>query len=183
MNLTRISRTLSFMLRHSTSPQYVRADGGWAKVTDILTALRKRYPDVDREVLDAIVAQDEKGRYSYSPDGTMIRANQGHSIPNVVVEMEAVADPPALLYHGTSTRAIGSILHEGLTPQHRHFVHISNDRETAVKTGRRHGKPVVLTIDAKRFVADGNELYLSSNGVWQAKHVPPEYFTDVEYTE
>ena len=34
-----------------------------------------------------------------------------------------------------------------------------------------------IDIDAKRFVEDGNELYLSSNGVWQAKVVPPEYFT------
>ena len=58
----------------------------------------------------------------------------------------------------------------------RQFVHISPDYETAVKVGRRHGKPVILKIRARDFKNDGNELYRSSNGVWQAKAVPPEYF-------
>ncbi len=63
-----------------------------------------------------------------------------------------------------------------LKPMTRQFVHISPDYETAVKVGRRHGKPVILKIRARDFKNDGNELYRSSNGVWQAKAVPPEYF-------
>ena len=66
---------------------------------------------------------------------------------------------------------------DGLKPMSRQFVHISPDYATAVKVGSRHGKPVVLKVRAKDFVADGNELYRSSNGVWQAKEVPPEYLT------
>ncbi len=59
----------------------------------------------------------------------------------------------------------------------RQFVHISPDNETAVKVGSRHGKPVVLKIRARDFKNDGKERYRSSNGVWQARYVAPEYFT------
>ena len=58
----------------------------------------------------------------------------------------------------------------------RQWVHISPDLETAVSVGKRHGKPVVLMIRAKEFVSDGNKLYRSSNGVWQAEYVSPKYF-------
>ena len=90
--------------------------------------------------------------------------------------MEA-PEPPEFLYHGTATRFLDTIMKDGLKPMTRQFVHISPDYETAVKVGGRHGKPVVLKIRAKDFVDDGNELYRSSNGVWQAKAVPPEYLT------
>ena len=179
MELTRISKKLSYMLRHSTEPQYIDLNGGWADVNIIIKALREKFSQVNRSVLDEIVANDEKGRYSYNADKTKIRANQGHSIPGVIIEMEQ-PEPPEHLYHGTATRFLDSIMRNGLIPMSRQYVHISPDFETAVKVGKRHGKPVVLIFDAKRFVADGNELYLSANGVWQAKGVSPEYFT-VQY--
>ena len=49
-----------------------------------------------------------------------------------------------------------------------------------MNVGKRHGKPVVLVIRAQEFVSDGNELYRSANGVWQAKEVPAKYFA-VQY--
>lgn len=51
-------------------------------------------------MLDEIVRTDEKQRYSYNEDHTLIRANQGHSIP-VDVELEEM-EPPEFLYHGTA---------------------------------------------------------------------------------
>ena len=176
MELTKISKKMSYMLRHCTDPFYIDLNGGWADVNKIIRALKERYPDVTRSVVEQIVAQDEKGRYSFNDSGTKIRANQGHSIPGVIIEMEQ-PNPPEHLYHGTATRFLDSITKHGLIPMSRQFVHISPTIEKAVEVGKRHGKPVVLDIDAKRFVEDGNELYLSSNGVWQAKVVPPEYFT------
>ena len=52
----------------------------WADVNTIVRALKKQFPDFDRETLELIVAQDEKGRYSFDETGAKIRANQGHSI-------------------------------------------------------------------------------------------------------
>ena len=47
-------------------------------------------------------------------------------------------------------------------------MHLSADEETAVKVGRRHGKPVVLFVDAAGMAAAGKEFFLSENGVWMA---------------
>ena len=132
--------------------------------------------NLTREELDTIVAEDAKKRYSYDASRTRIRANQGHSIVGVELDMES-PEPPEYLYHGTASRFLDDIMRDGLKPMSRQWVHISPDFETAVKVGKRHGKPVVLVIRAKQFVADGNELYRSENGVWQARFVAPEYFS------
>lgn len=176
MNLKKISVKMSWLLRHCQTPQYIELNGGWADIKTILSVLKERYPDVTLETIKQIVADDEKGRYSFDSTGTKIRANQGHSIPDVIIEMES-PEPPEYLYHGTASRFLDSIMAEGLKPMSRQFVHISPDYPTAVKVGSRHGMPVVLKIRARDFVADGNELYCSSNGVWQAKAVQPEYFS------
>ena len=170
-SLERISKRLSFLLRHCTDPQVISLDGGWAPVSKILEMLH-----IDRSTLDEIVSTDQKTRYAYSADGRSIRANQGHSIPGVTVEMTQ-PEPPELLYHGTAAKCVGIILKEGLKPMSRQWVHISPDYATAVKVGTRHGSPIVLEFRAADFVKDGHELYLSANGVWQAKEVPPEYLS------
>lgn len=175
MHLNKLSKKMSYLLRHSVEPRYVD-ECGWANVEDIIKELRKREPDFTLGTLEQIVAEDEKGRYSFDDSHTRIRANQGHSIPNIQVEMSK-PEPPELLYHGTATRFLDSIMSEGLKPMSRQFVHISPDYETAVKVGSRHGKPVVLEFKAKDFVDDGNELFLSANGVWQAKFVPTKYLS------
>lgn len=175
MHLNKLSKKMSYLLRHSVEPRYVD-ESGWANVEDIIKELRKREPDFTLGTLELIVAEDEKGRYSFDDSHTRIRANQGHSIPNIQVEMSK-PEPPEFLYHGTATRFLDSIMNEGLKPMSRQFVHISPDYETAVMVGSRHGKPVVLEFKAKDFVDDGNELFLSANGVWQAKFVPTKYLS------
>lgn len=167
------SKRLSFLLRHSRDPQYIDLQGGWAPVATILSVL-----NIGRAELDAIVAEDEKSRYSYDRSGMKIRANQGHSIPGVIVDMDR-PEPPEVLYHGTATRFLDDIMRDGLKPMTRQWVHISQDFNTAVAVGKRHGKPAVVVIEAQAFVADGNELYRSENGVWQARSVPAAYFREV----
>ena len=174
MNKTKVSRRLSFLLRHSR--EFISLEGGWAQVSEILDELQKRYPEMNREILDKIVAEDTKTRYSYDETGTRIRANQGHSVPGVVIEMES-PEPPDFLYHGTATRFLDSILKKGLLPMSRQYVHLSGDEATARKVGSRHGTPVVLRMEARRFVEEGNTLLLSPNGIWLTTAVPPEYLT------
>ena len=58
----------------------------------------------------------------------------------------------------------------------RQYVHLSGDFETAMAVGRRHGVPVVITIDAEAMVRDGVTFYRSENGVWLCGHVEPKYF-------
>lgn len=175
MNLEKIGMRLSYLLRHCTKPLYVDLNGGWADVEQIIAVLGKKTPGMNRAVLDAVVASDNKGRFSYDETGTRIRANQGHSIPGIFVEMQA-AQPPEYLYHGTSDRFLSSILAQGLKPMNRQFVHLSSDVDTAVRVGARHGgNTVVLLVQAKALADAGAAFLLSANGVWQVKAVPPDY--------
>ena len=127
------------------------------------------------EMLEEIVRTDEKQRYSFNEDKTLIRANQGHSVP-VDVELEQHT-PPDVLWHGTGKKYVDSIDRVGLIPKSRLYVHLSADYETAIKVGQRHGSPVVYQIDASRMSEEGYVFFRSVNGVWLIKAVPREYMT------
>ncbi len=73
--------------------------------------------------------------------------------------------PPRYLYHGTASRFVDAISTGGLRAQSRNHVHLSSDRDTAVAVGTRHGKPVVLVVDAGAMHAGGHVFYLSENAV------------------
>ena len=66
-------------------------------------------------------------------------------------------------------------MREGLHKRSRQHVHLSPDEETALKVGRRHGPPLVLTVQAGAMAAAGYLFYWSANGVWLTDHVPPQY--------
>ncbi len=91
--------------------------------------------------------------------------------------------PPELLYHGTATRFLDSIRKDGLRSGSRQHVHLSADPATAIAVGSRHGKPVVLTVQAGRLHRAGGQFYLSENGVWLTSAVPPEYLEDDDQPE
>ena len=85
-------------------------------------------------------------------------------------------EPPAVLYHGTARRFVASIMENGLLPQQRQYVHLSQDLETAEIVGKRHdGKPCILVIDAKRAWEDGVKFYLGNEKVWLADVVLGKY--------
>ena len=135
----------------------------------------RKSTDFDMTILEKIVAEDEKQRYSFNEDKTLIRANQGHSIP-VDVELEKKT-PPATLWHGTGEKFTVSIDSMGLIPKSRLYVHLSSDQQTAKKVGARHGKPVIYQVDTEAMNRDGYEFFLSVNGVWLTKVVPVQYLT------
>lgn len=174
MDRTKTSRLLSFILRHHPEKIGIELDEhGWANVDELLAGMGTKGRPMSMEILQEIVRSDAKGRYSFNEDKTLIRANQGHSIP-VDVELEKLT-PPAILYHGTGEKNVASINVHGLLPRGRLYVHLSSDIPTARIVGARHGKPVVYTIDADRMHKNGIDFYRSVNGVWLAKHVPPDY--------
>jgi putative RNA 2'-phosphotransferase len=124
-------------------------------------------------LLDDIVKTNNKQRYEYNEDETLIRARQGHSIKVDVNLSEST--PPDILYHGTATRFLDSILEKGIVKGNRLYVHLSKDEETATTVGARHGKPYVLKIDAKKMYEDGIKFYLSNNNVWLTDFVDAKY--------
>lgn len=168
----RTSKFIALVLRHDPAAAGITLDPqGWAVVEDLLRGV-----NITRDELDEIVRTDNKGRYSYSDDGTKIRANQGHSV-KVDLGFTPI-QPPAVLYHGTASRFLDSINRDGLTPQTRQHVHLSAAFDTAVDVGRRHGRPVVLIIDAEKMYNEGVEFYRSENGVWLTNAVPAKYIKE-----
>ena len=168
------SKFISLILRHKPEAIGITLDEhGWANVEELLVGMNRAGTDIDVELLQKIVAEDEKRRYSFNEDMTLIRANQGHSIP-VDVELEEVA-PPDILYHGTGEKYVDSIDAQGLIPKSRLYVHLSGDKDAAVKVGQRHGKPVVYVVESGKMYKDGFKFFRSVNGVWLTKEVPVRY--------
>lgn len=178
MNLTSTSKYLSLILRHRPEAAGIALDEhGWANVEELIRGIRKTQR-FSMEMLEEIVRTDQKQRYSFNEDRTLIRANQGHSIP-VDVELPK-AEPPEILWHGTGQKYTESIDRTGLLPGSRLYVHLSADPETAVKVGSRHGKPVVYKVYSRRMASEGFVFYRSVNGVWLTKRVPVPYLEKQE---
>jgi putative RNA 2'-phosphotransferase len=172
--LVKISKFMSFALRHQPEKIGLRlSESGWASVEELIEASGRSGVEFTREELQNIVASNDKKRFSLSEDGLWIRANQGHSVK---VELGyAPASPPEILYHGTAERFLTSIKQQGLIKGKRHHVHLSVDVETAAKVGQRHGRPVVLKVEAGRMHRDGFVFYISANGVWLTERAPVQY--------
>ena len=171
------SKFISLILRHRPDVIGITLDEhGWADVRELIDGINRsgeHTPDLDMDLLEEIVRSDEKQRYSFNEDHTLIRANQGHSIP-VDVELEE-AVPPDVLWHGTGEKFVRSIDEQGLIPKSRLYVHLSADIETARKVGSRHGKPVIYEIDCRKMSGDGYHFFQSANHIWLTKEVPVRY--------
>lgn len=180
IKLTRISKYMSMLLRHH--PEAIGLDmdeHGWVKVNDLIEGIQEnKSKTFGMNELEEIVRTDEKQRYSFNADKTLIRANQGHSI-QVDVELKK-RTPPEILYHGTGEKYVASIDQQGLLSKARLYVHLSWDIETAIKVGKRHGKVVIYKVDAKKMAKDGYDFYLSVNNVWLTHDVPVLYLSKVE---
>lgn len=171
---TKISRTLSLVLRHDPGAINLTLDSeGWAKVDELLACMVRDGKKIDHALLKKIVAESDKPRFRFSDDGERIRANQGHSI-DVDLKMKEQS-PPDLLYHGTTSRFMNIIANEGLKKMKRRHVHLSSDIRTAHAVGMRHGQPVIIEISARSMETHGFRFYLAENGVWLTEEVPPDY--------
>lgn len=170
----RISKFLSLILRHEPEKAGLTLDSaGWVSVEDLLRGCASAGRPISRGELEEVARSSDKQRFAFSPDGLRIRANQGHSVE---VRLDyAPRTPPEVLFHGTATRFLASIRAQGLVRGERHHVHLSADVETAVKVGRRHGKPVVLHVRAGEMSRAGCAFFVSANGVWLTEHVPAEW--------
>lgn len=171
--LERLSKFISMILRHKPEVIGITLDEhGWANVDELVEGINKNEA-FSKATLEKIVKTDKKQRYSFSQDKTLIRANQGHSIP-VDVELEK-KEPPKVLYHGTGSRFVKSIQEQGLLPMERLYVHLSTDVETATNVGKRHGTPVIFKVNAEQMQKDSYDFFQSVNGVWLTKEVPAKY--------
>lgn len=173
-DLVKISKFLSLVLRHKPEIIGLTLDrNGWAEVDSLIVLARNKGTYLNRPLLEQIVTTNSKKRFSFNEDKSKIRANQGHSI-NVDLALTP-QQPPRYLFHGTATRFVESINLQGLLRGNRHHVHLSSDKSTALQVGQRHGKPVVLKIQAEKMYHAGFTFFLSANRVWLTERVPSKF--------
>ena len=170
----RASRYIAWVLRHGANKADLPIDdAGWVVIEDLINSLRSRGYRVDEVTVQAIVANDEKGRYSISQNGQRIRANYGHSI--AVALTAPPTTPPEVLYHGTARLSIDSIRRDGLLPGTRQYVHLSDEVAGALSVGSRHGRPVAIKIDSQTMHDDGMLFYAVGKHTWLTGQVPVRY--------
>ncbi|VAW76787.1 RNA:NAD 2'-phosphotransferase [hydrothermal vent metagenome] len=175
-SLIKTSKLLSFLLRHNPQSIGLTLDHqGWAKIDELIICLNKNGKKLSRDIIFQVVEKNDKQRFMLSNDLLRIKANQGHSL-TIDLDLDP-SEPPQFLYHGTATRFLDSIQVQGLLPSGRHHVHLSDTLKTAYNVGKRHGKPVVLIIEAEKMMREEFVFYQSANGVWLTSKVPPEYFS------
>ena len=156
MNLNETSKFIALILRHKPETIGISLDEhGWANVSELIEGINKQQPFTMMD-LEEIVKTDNKQRYSFNEDKTLIRANQGHSIP-VDVELPE-KEPPEFLWHGTGEKYTESIDEIGLIPKSRLYVHLSGDLETAKIVGKRHGKLALYKVKSGEIRTESDRM-------------------------
>lgn len=175
-NLKHISKFMSLVLRHKPEEIGLHLDdNGWADVSELIERMNAKGIKATIEIINEVVATNEKKRFAFNDDKTRVRASQGHSV-DIDLALKP-AEPPEFLYHGTGEKNVNVILAEGIQKRSRQHVHLSADKETAVNVGSRHGKPIVLIVLSGEMYQDGKLFYLSANGVWLTDFVETKYIS------
>jgi len=167
-----IGKFMAYLLRHDQGKYQMKmGPDGFVDSAELLEILRSRWRWLDIGHIHEIIEGSEKKRFEIQ--GGRIRARYGHSID---VEPDlAVIRPPDILYHGTTTGSLETILEEGLRPMNRRYVHLSESPGDAIAVGRRRQQdPVVLEIEAGKAHEDGIE-FRKSDTIYLVRVIPPEY--------
>jgi len=171
-DLTRVSKYLSFILRHRPDSIGLSLDAnGWASIRELVD--KSSAAGLTHELLEIAVATNDKQRFAISADGDFIRANQGHSI-EVELDLTPVM-PPEQLLHGTATRFWSSIQAQGLQKGQRHHVHLTESRAVAQSVGSRYGQTLLLGIRSGAMHEAGFKFFKTANHVWLVERVPIEF--------
>lgn len=171
-----LSKLVSHALRHEPWLYELELDDeGWVSVEVLLSALRAEKPEwaaLKETDLAAMIANSDKKRHELL-DGK-VRALYGHSLPHKLLKQPA--EPPAVLYHGTSPETVALIRASGLQPMGRQYVHLSVDTETGEQVGHRKARvPVLLEVQARVAAASGVAFYRGNDLVWLADQVPAQF--------
>lgn len=177
-----LSKMMTKLLRHAPEDFGVVLDpeDGSCSVSTLLKAIQAqpKWSGVKPEDIEQVVRNSDKQRFEIKEGH--IRARYGHSHDKV---RYAPGEPPAILYHGTNTKALPAILKEGLRPMSRKYVHLSEGTHFATLAGSRRGELVILKVDTSSAKQLGITFYYAGNEVWLADRVPPVCCTVMEPQE
>lgn len=184
---TFIEKFTSFVLRHSPETIGIQLDvEGWVNVEEFISKANS-YEGLEgvvltKELLNEVVLTSAKKRFSYSENGLLIRANQGHSVENVEINYQEETEVE-ILFHGTTVANKESILKNGLLKMTRTHVHLSQSVKIAKEVGKRYSKGsanlIIFEVNVKKMREDGIKVFRSENNVFLTEHVPSIYLKEV----
>mgnify|MGYP001998067919 CR=1 FL=1 len=167
-----VSRGLSKLLRHAAIEDRIAiSKKGWVNTVDAIRWLKtNRGISCNETDIRNVVETDQKQRYSLQKSDTQlfIRANQGHSMPGIVVDMKVLAcEDVNFVVHGTYYQAWEHIKTKGLSIMGRHHVHFARElpHENCVISGMRSSCQVLIWIDVCKAMTAGMKFFESDNGV------------------
>lgn len=181
VNYVNLSKAMSKALRHRPERLGITlAPDGSVALAELVDALNRRggWPRTLTEA-DVMQVVEHGSKQRFAVEDGRIRARYGHSVPLAIAYEQA--EPPAVLYHGTSEANVQPIMDVGLLPMGRQVVHLSADVATARQVGRRHGgRTVILQVDAARAARDGIRFYRGNDSTWLADAIPATYLMRLE---
>lgn len=199
-----LSMSMSYILRHGARKERVKMDDdGFVREDDLLKWLNKSLKgNYTSDDLQKAVRLCPKQRfycemYQSAHDVSPMmyyRANQGHTISDVKIEMELVSDPNEIpvAVHGTYRKAFRIIKEKGLSRMKRQHIHLATglpehtgNGSSTPKSGMRSNVEVLIYIDIAQAMSDGIKFYRSANDVILTEGIDgildPKYFSKVEF--
>ncbi len=174
--LVALSKLISYALRHEPWIFELELDEqGWVNVENLIAALKKydtTFYDLHRDHIQMVIEESSKRRFEMKDES--IRASYGHSIPGKL--LKEPAEPPHILYHGTTIEIAELIKQDAIRPMERQYVHLSVDMDTAKEVAKRKGKDItVLTINAQKAYQNGVQFYSGNDKVWLSDVIVSSY--------
>jgi len=181
MNKTKLSKTVSYILRHHPQAFDLKlAADASVKTAELLAALKSKFKELTKADLVELVENDPKGRFSFLDNQKRIRANYGHSLKGVNPDYQSVK-PPEFLYHGTTPKAKAKILAAGLRPMGRNYVHLSLGVKEAEKVAlRRTKEPVILKVKAFKAYQEGQNFYKTAKDIYLTDQISAAYLSSLK---
>ncbi|XP_014268089.1 tRNA 2'-phosphotransferase 1 [Maylandia zebra] len=187
----RLSKSMSYALRHGASQMGLQmGTDGFLFVEDLLA--HPQFHSYSLEDVERVVATNDKQRFklcTHPEDGRLqIRANQGHSVQVVDLELKPVMagspDCPAEAVHGSYLRNWSSIQQQGLSRMKRTHIHLAQGLpgEDGIISGMRKDCDLAVFIDVPKALADGIKFFWSENDVLLTEgdaegKIQPKYFS------
>lgn len=175
MDLVKISKAISYYLRHSPQDLWIELEkNGWTDLQIFMEKLSENIGiAVDETLLNQILNEFPKKRFEI--EWGKIRAVYWHSVDELEINY-TLYKWNQNLFHATPSENVESIMKNWLLPQSRLFIHLTDELETAILTAKRYSPNItVFQLDTSKFINDGNELFIAKNWIYLTKFVSPIY--------
>lgn len=174
-NPARLSKFLALVLRHRAAQFGLTPnDEGFVPLEGLLNVIHEQdgLDWVQAEDIQRVAGNHVRKRFEVRDD--LVRATYGHSFPERI-RYERI-DPPEELYVGMSKSQIDVARTEGIRPEGRQYVHLTDDRREAAEVGRRKDiESDVVVVRAAEASQAGIAFHKPTEGLFLSDAIPAEF--------